>query len=132
MIPRYLQDNFYHPTKTLGVTFTYVFFLLSFFKDRSCCAMVKQRNFLHVVSSSFDARFVKYYQFCSHYHKHCPINNIKEKCSRIGQNMLICLVHALYKWSLISDFIILFMWFWLLITIMNFANEWELINLYRF
>ena len=81
MITRDLQDNFYHPTKTLDVIFLSFF---SFFKDRFCCRMVKQRNFLHVVDLSFDARFVKHYQFSLHYHKQCPINNIKVKYLQIG------------------------------------------------
>ena len=52
-------------------------FFFSFFKDRFCCGIVKQRNFLHVVDLLFDSRFVKFYQFSLHY----PINNIKVKSS---------------------------------------------------
>ena len=54
--------------------------------------MVKERNFLRVVLL-FDARFIKYYQFSSHYHKQWPINNI-----------------------------ILIMWLWLLITTAYFSS----------
>ena len=49
--------------------------------------MVKERNFLNVADLSFDARFVKYYQFSSHYHKQHPINNIKVNYLQIRQNM---------------------------------------------
>ena len=51
--------------------------------------MVKQRNFLHAVDLSFDARFVKYYQLSLQYHKQCPMNNIQVKYSQIGQNILV-------------------------------------------
>ena len=63
----------------------FIFFLFS--KDQFCCCMLKQRNFLLVVDLLFDARFVKYYQFNLRYYKQCPINNVKAKCSQIGQNM---------------------------------------------
>ena len=49
--------------------------------------MIKQRNFLHAIDLSFDARFVKYYPFSLHYHKQCPVNNIQVKCFQIGQNV---------------------------------------------
>ena len=75
---------FYHPTKTLNVTFLSLF---SFFKYRFCCGMLKERNFVHVIDLSFDARILKYYSFSLHYHKHCPINYIQIKCSQIGQNV---------------------------------------------
>ena len=80
---KYLQDSFYHPTKTLHVTFLSFF---SFFKDRFCCEMAKQRSFLRVVSLSFNLRFMKYFNSV-HYHKHFPINDIKVKCLQIGQNV---------------------------------------------
>ena len=65
----------------------YRFTFFSFFKDRFCNGMVKQRNFPHVVDLSFDARFVKYYPFSSHFHKQCPINKIQVKCLQFGQNL---------------------------------------------
>ena len=49
--------------------------------------MVKQRNFLHVVDFSSDARFAEYYQFSLYYHEQCQINNIKVECSQISQNV---------------------------------------------
>ena len=67
-------------------TFLFYLFYLFFFRDWFCCGVVKQRNFLHFVDLAFDARFVKY-QFSLHYHKQCPINNIKVKYLQIGQKL---------------------------------------------
>ena len=64
----------------------YFLSLFSFFEDLFCCAKVKQRNFLHVVDLSLDARFSKY-PFSLHYHKQCPTNNIQIKCSQVCQNL---------------------------------------------
>ena len=49
--------------------------------------MVKERNILHVVDLSFDARFLNYYQFSLQHHKKYPVNNIKVKFLQIGQNV---------------------------------------------
>ena len=49
MIPRDLQDNFYHPTEVLDV------------KTDFAVEIVKERNFLHVVDLSFDARVANYF-----------------------------------------------------------------------
>ena len=49
--------------------------------------MINKRNFLHVVDVSYDVRFMKYYQFSSHYHEQLPVNNIKVKYSQIDQNI---------------------------------------------
>ena len=79
----------------------YTFYLsFSFFKDQFCFGMVKQKNFLHVVDLSFDARFTKYNKFSLYYHKQCPINIIKVKCSQIGKMCLIFYEHVLYRQSL--------------------------------
>ena len=78
MIPRDLSDNFHHPTKT--------FFFFHCSKINFIVEMVKERNFLHVVDLSFDARFLNYYQF-SLQHKKYPINNTKVKFLQIGQNV---------------------------------------------
>ena len=133
MFPRDLQDNFYHPTKIWTLLF-YRFLL--FFKDRFCCEMINERRFLYIVDLSFDARFVKYYQFSSHYYKRFPINNIKVKCSQIGQNVsgtfLTCFLESLWQIERIADFITLAMLLWPLITTTNFTNEWGSINLYTF
>ena len=70
---RKLYKMFYHPTKTLGVTFISLF---SFFKDQFFNEIIKQVNFFHVIDFSFDARYVKLYPLSFQYHKQCPINNI--------------------------------------------------------
>ena len=77
----------------------YLFF--SYFKNRFCCGMLKQRNFLQVVDLSFDARFVKYYPFSLHCHKQYPINNIQVKCSQIGQN--VSDIFLTYSLQIVSD-----------------------------
>ena len=124
---------FYHPTKVSDVSFVSLF---SFFKDQFCCGIVKQKNFLHVVDLSFkfDTRFVKHYPFSFHYHKQCPINNNRVKCSQIGQNvpdiLWICSLQIVSdKTERIADFNVLVMWLWFLVTTENLTNEWKLINL---
>ena len=83
----------------------------------------------------FDGRFVKCYHRSSLYHKQWSINNIKVKCSQIGKNMSDsfwrCSLKSVWQIESVADFIILVMWLWLLITKVNFTNEWELIDLSR-
>ena len=87
MIPNDLQENFYYPPKTLEVTF-YLFFFFNFHLQRSILMWKWQNKGTHAIDLSFDARFVKYYQFSFHYYKQPSINNIKVKCLQIGQNVL--------------------------------------------
>ena len=63
------------------------FFFFHCSKINFIVEMVKERNFLHVVDLSFDARFLNYYQFSLQHHKKYPINNIKVKFLQIGQNV---------------------------------------------
>ena len=79
----------------------YVFiFFASFFKDRLVYGMIKQRNFLHILNLSFDAKLVKYYQFRSHYHKQCPINNNKVNVRKLAKMCLIFSEYVFYRQSL--------------------------------
>ena len=111
----------------------YFLSLFSIFKDQFWCGMVNQRNFLHVVDLWFDARFVNYYRLSLPYHKQCPIDNMWVKCLQIGQKLSGYFLNTFFVDSLeqierISDFIILVIELWFLITTANFINEWELIN----
>ena len=84
----YLQktilQNFLSPHQKFG---RYFFILIFIFQRSILHGMAKERNFLHVVDLSFDGRFLKYYYFSLHYHKQCPINNVKVKYLQIGQNV---------------------------------------------
>ena len=68
-------------------TLPFISFFPPFFKNRFCYGNGKKGMFLHAFYLSFDARFAKYYQSSLHYHKQCPINNIKIKCQQTDQNV---------------------------------------------